>query len=142
MKTIQDNKKTPDKLWKLIKLALKDLKELEKNPRIKINMGAWHKMVGKKCLVCLGGAYLHCEVMGRKKFETKFIHDLDLETIKLMLCLDSLRVGNLVGAVCSFYNATYHASPPNRHMIYFEEDQKGWWKDMKQILKELKEYDV
>jgi hypothetical protein len=51
--------KLPTVPSQLIRLALKDLEEVEKNPSYKVYMSAWHQPQPEgPCLVCLAGAVM------------------------------------------------------------------------------------
>lgn len=47
----------PDKPSELIRIALKDLRKCEKDPRYKVDMDFWHAPNGK-CKVCFAGAVM------------------------------------------------------------------------------------
>jgi hypothetical protein len=81
----------PDKPSELIRLALHDLAEAERDKRYRIDMGAYHEP-NSKCAVCFAGAVIAFSLNGSAK---KFIHpnDFDLRTREKLHGLNELRGG-------------------------------------------------
>ena len=47
----------PDKLWKVVEIALADLKKAEASPEYSVDMSVWHQPNGA-CKVCLAGSVM------------------------------------------------------------------------------------
>jgi hypothetical protein len=96
----------PDKQSALIRVALKDLRSIEQDPRYTINMYAW--MVpgeaGKPCSVCFAGSVMARRFKLVPDASIESLHDLtkvfedDADTLRKLRALDRLRQGELEGA--------------------------------------------
>ena len=87
--------KLPDKPSKLLKLALNDLKKVEKDDNYRVDMDNWHNSMEGICYVCLAGAVMAKTLKIDK--EVNFHPDLeeDFDIYKKLYALDSLRMGYL-----------------------------------------------
>ncbi len=97
----------PDKPSELIKVALEDLKKVERSKKYEVNMGDWHEPNGV-CSVCFAGAVmvktLDCNY--KKSFES---HDFKRNIYIKLEALDGFRRGWIRMAL-----ADMHISP-NRY---------------------------
>ena len=105
----------PDKPSELIRVAIADLEKCEQDPRYVIEMSVWHEDAtvvrtdadeqGKPdaiCAVCLAGAVM-AKSLGTKpdgRATPSMVVDGEADRGRL-LALDSLRVGDMVGAMLS-----------------------------------------
>jgi hypothetical protein len=92
--------KLPDKPSALIRLAIKDLEAVEKNPAYRIDMGAWHEPYDGKCSVCLAGAVIAqtCKI----KNDRYIYPNRDVfgkSTTNKLMALDDFREGSVYGGL-------------------------------------------
>ncbi len=88
----------------LINQAVCDLEKIEANPKYEVNMGVWHKPIIRwqdnaptepKCLVCLAGAVIACELgVLPHEYANIYTHCSREEAQKLS-ALDDLRNGSI-----------------------------------------------
>jgi len=130
--------KLPSKPSALIKLALKDLRKIEQNPRYEINMNRWHRGSKRRCEVCLAGAVMTCTLgvpksrdLGPSDFEVCF-SDRDLE-VKL-LALESFRKGEIEGG-CQYLKVSTLLR--DRYIPSYICSRNGFFKAMKQLADDL-----
>lgn len=83
----------PEKLSDTLKLALKELKACEKDPKVRIDMSYWYGSRSSGCSVCLAGAVMR----NRLDFPVDSNPDLGPSTYnaRRLYALDRLRRGGL-----------------------------------------------
>src|SRR5688572_15166149 len=89
----------------LIKIALKDLRQVEKMPdKYVVDMGFWHRP-NSHCSVCFAGAVMAISL--KISHKANIIPScLDNELLRFRLeALDSVRCGNVAGFVLGFYGS-------------------------------------
>jgi hypothetical protein len=89
----------------LIKLALKDLRQVEKMPdKYVVDMGLWHKP-NSHCSVCFAGAVMAVSLKISHKANI-IPNRLDNELLRFRLeALDSVRCGKVIGFVLDFFGS-------------------------------------
>lgn len=120
----------------LIKLALKDLRKCEKDPRYVVNMNAWHWPNRKrKCEICLAGAIMSQTKGCPIKQDTTPV-DFGKVWEERFEAVDCFRIGEIryglswLGIDREFDDITVPA---------YEEDRDGFYEAMKEIITLLKE---
>lgn len=152
------------KLWEILEIALSEMYLIERNPLYKINMGLWYQKESffnlktnewrqeKVCGVCLAGAVMAgCWPNYSKKvynndgaLSPSDFKEFDAAEQKFQ-ALDNLRCGNVWLARCSLghrCDIELKIFNLNRFIIPYSNDKKKWWKQIKQLLKDLKKADV
>lgn len=84
----------PNTPSKLIRIAIADLADVERDPKYRVKMGLWHKPEGGVCTVCLAGAVMAKTLRVGPASEMIPSRLLKDEEHKL-LALDSFRAGNI-----------------------------------------------
>jgi hypothetical protein len=140
-----------DRLWKLLKIALIDLRECEANTRqFKIDMGTWVRKNGK-CVVCLAGACMIKHQVKSSWLDVNRAFDSEQTDVidRNSFSLNDLRLGYVKEAWCEFYNQASEFIPSFvrdldqfEGMIDYDDDKKLWWKKMRKLLVDLKRVDV
>lgn len=129
-------------LHELLEGTLKEHDELSKRPDIKIYMGNWHIKRNGRCMMCLGGVYLHThgfEDADLSAFDRDaWEKDLSPNQLKAIDCLDYLRQGAVRSAWWLWYGED--STIKDHHVTPHSEDQVKWRSDMDQILQKLKEH--
>lgn len=133
-----------DKLWKIWRIALTDLRLAEQDKNCKIDMETWFKRASpraKRCVVCMAGSVLRRrgDIAG-----LSYYHPNDDEKLgPKLLAINNLRYGFIKYAL-----EEINCGLPNEDTIdYFamtdyDEDKKQFWKDSRQLLKHLKENNI
>lgn len=100
-------KRLPDKLSKLILLALADLEMVEKNPLYRIEMTKWHQSNGDLCKVCFAGAVMarSLKCSPQESFNET---DFDIDTTIKLQALNEIRVGH-IGIALNMLNIPNHS---------------------------------
>lgn len=142
------------KLWKLLEIAIKDLKKFERTPNCIVSMAEWLVQygVGGPCYGCLAGSVLKgtlgCVVDVGAYSELLPEKIDDPHTRDSMYALNLLRLGKTQGAVKTFYQ-NIGGSPPNAdwvaddlEVVSYHNDKKKFYRDMNIILKILKAVNV
>ncbi len=135
----QDEFETTNKFWRMVELALEDLKKCFKLG-ITLNNDDWfHKSDGKVCAVCLGGAVLY----GRYSL-TDFREATNQVMWLRVDILDDLRRGKALTAIHRFYNEMNKATNA-RDFIADEEKRyshEGQIEFAKEIMNVCKQHDI
>lgn len=134
------------KLHEILRIALDDLKVVEKDPRYSVDMDSWHT-VGfadhtsseKKCFVCLGGSVLAGSL--GKPADQDYAEMIvgDPRIYRILGALNSLRVGDVSDAQYEF-GGCCDANGLSRGVPDYEEP--GWWPAMEQLYSDLVKEDI
>lgn len=124
-------KPLPDKPSELIRLALADLEECEKDPRYAIGMVRWHAPEDGRCVVCLAGAVM------AKSLDApidQFVVPEDDQ--KALYALDEFRVGNILQALLYM---GYPSSPIENYRFInrYGTDRDVFKSDMRTLAEDL-----
>ena len=88
----------PDKPSSLIRIALADLKRIEKDPRYRVDMTQWHTPTGGLCRVCLAGSVIAKTLQSDSlKYVTANYYS-QRERLKFY-ALNEFRLGNIQGGL-------------------------------------------
>ena len=94
----KDQGKLPGKPSELIKLAINDLKEVERDPRYRVDMDQWHRVgmpYDDRCHLCLAGAVMAGQLgVDSDEGATPGMFD----ELKALRALDEFRQGELHNA--------------------------------------------
>jgi len=163
MKTLTKKKvrKTlPNKLWETLRLALADLKLVEKNPLYCVNMEVVHAPINPGyceskpeaiCEVCLGGSVMAMNLGVYINNNAAFYEPYFLQSTMFKLnALDCLRRGNITIAVDYFYNHLKYPEKKvnlvvDRDIQQYSTDpkkKKQFYKDMYSIVRYLKKLNL
>jgi hypothetical protein len=139
--------KLPNKPSLLLSLALKDLEKAERSPKYTIDMGVWHKpSPGRRghCQVCLGGAVL--------AFSLKFDPYVDVTSTSYLSvhCLgqklsaiDNFRKGCVRSALGDLgIRQESGIQVVDRRVENYHHDAKAFKRDMKTLIKDLKQMNL
>jgi hypothetical protein len=117
-------------LSELLEIGLKDLRSFAAKPGCVVYMGAYLEF-DEKCHACLAGAVLY-ETCGINSPVKDTADDIP----GWMPALDNLRKGRVYEA--SFYQGR-RTKVLNRWVVDYHEDPELWFKQMEQLLQELKD---
>lgn len=97
----------PDKLSALIRVALKDLQAVEKDPRYGVNMGFYHTTVFPSvkeagCVVCFAGAVMSCSLEANPE-ENVYVSEYPVPIFRKLRALNAVRQGNVTEAMGWLY---------------------------------------
>ena len=102
----RSNKILPDKLWKLLALAVRDMQEVLKKDEYILQMDRYHSVDDKKkkCVVCMAGAVL-ANTIGYPFILDYYIYNnsLHIKDAQSILSIDSMRVKDFVQAYRNVY---------------------------------------
>lgn len=131
------------KKWRVKKLstalrqALDDLRKVERSKRYVVDMDFYHgPNLDGTCSVCLAGARM--VGLGAYRLHALGPSYFDDHTRNMLWAMDSLRQGLV-------FDALYHiGAKPNpkyrqldREHVYYHEDKKLWWKQMRKLHRDL-----
>jgi len=128
-----------EKASALIRLALTDLRAVERLPQYKVDMEAWHEPRRGRCRVCLAGA-----VMARTlnvpadqiRYPFDFPHDIEVQ----LAALNKFRVG-LVRSGCKLLSKDVPAEIPIFLKVPpYPADRSGFWAALLEIAKLLESH--
>lgn len=85
------NKKLPNKPSELIRVALDDLRKVERSPLYRVDMGEYHTPNGK-CAVCFAGAVM-AKSLGTPPSQMAWPETFGAATAKKLEALNALRTG-------------------------------------------------
>lgn len=132
----------PDKPSELIRVALKDLKSVEKSPFYKVDMLRWHKglTLSRRCTVCLAGAVMARTLkMPILKDITPYTHEFDDGLTNKLGALDSFRQGYIARALHRMGIGQPSELWPDFPVREYHDDKKGFHEDMQALSKILAE---
>lgn len=90
--------KLPKTLYKLLALAIDDIKRCIADENVSIDMDDWLFRYDKECTVCLAGAVMLKSLDGKNYFKLTDSEDRKMDA------LDSIRQGDIESAVRSLYS--------------------------------------
>ncbi len=138
-------KKAPKKLSTAMRIALNDLRKVEKDPRYKVNMATWHSpsypsadaSVTLPCEVCFAGA-----VMAKTHNLPTHVDFLDWQGMtpawqKIFDALDEVRKGYVSDALTILGRDEEKASPIFVPVTHYRVDPIQFRKDMFKIVHAL-----
>lgn len=141
----------PDKPSALIRLALDDLRKVERDARYAVDMGYWHTGTwepehNNTCMVCLAGAVM-AGTLGADPTQVRYPDCYSLETEARLESLDCFRVGNVRNGLYRFHQRTETADAYEGIGIelagavpeYYVsgEDNTGWYAGMEKLADDL-----
>ena len=125
--------KLPRKLAPLLRLALDDLRKVERSKRYEVNMGDWHSP-NSYCSVCLAGSVIAKTLDSDPKREIG-PWNFGIKTQCALVALDHLRKGLVSSALGSLGKKC--TEDFDRSVIYYHDNRLQWWKDMRKLLRDL-----
>ncbi len=133
--------KLPDKLSELLKLAIKDLLETEKDKRYSVDMDSWHEYDPRAnvCYVCLAGAVITQTIKLDFTTQCNLIHphyDIPgIETnIDQLLAINSARLGEINQAISLLGNNTKFG---DRDITDYHVNRESFLSDMYGLIDDL-----
>lgn len=108
--------KRANRLWKLLTIALKDLRRAERDPKVYVNMRLWlrQRTDRAQCAVCLAGAVMLYDLWGKPTPGEHVVPQHFEEAVRVKLtALDLLRQGIVVEAYTLLFSAK-HPDPTTR----------------------------
>lgn len=143
----------PNRLSATVRLALKDLKKVERSPKYEVDMGTWHEPVyqeGKepeKCVVCFAGSVM-AKTLGAEFDAILDPEDFGSDNADKLNALDILRDGQIEFALNTFYggNALGSFIPPHGFQLempvsyYNPKNPAPFHKAMTKIANHLEKY--
>lgn len=128
-----------DKLWKLWRIALRDLRAAERMPNVEINMADWYSREGRTCYVCAAGAVIACRLPVRGQYDIG-PWSFDFDICKRLEAINNLRGGYISPAHSEFYgDGRYFANFP---MTRYGDDRAAFWRDARKLLAHLRKLDI
>jgi len=136
-KELKINKELSDVPSQLILDSLEDLKLCEANPNIDVSMGIWFaRRKDNSCIVCLAGATMYNnlneEYLISGLNSNFFVKELRIKFQALNLFV----YGDVLNAL--WFLNKYSGEIQNRYIARYEEDKCGFYKDMYQLVEDLK----
>jgi len=127
----------PSKPSELIRLALKDLRLAETNPRYKVDMAVWHcpDSNDNTCRVCLAGAVI--AGLGANPDEPISPYGFDPQTVQRLCALNRFRQGRVEHALNAMRIPTKPAVPIDRQVTPYDRSPSGFKRDMELLIEEL-----
>lgn len=130
----------PQKLSELLEMALRDFEVCENSPEVTIDMTVWYQ----DCKVCLAGAVIYRNNLKIEKFAGQNIPD---EGAKYLRAINYLRQGFVsIAQYClngTFVQGVLQEYPPStvraREIVSYHMNREKWWKQIRELLKDLKE---
>lgn len=127
----------PDKPSELIRLALKDLARVKRDPRYSVDMGTWHGLdLRGKCHVCLAGAVMACRLPTdpSRSFHPE---NFSLGIEDKLRALDQFRQGKMNRAL--EHLGVYDSPVADREVTPHAVSPRRFRSDMLKLAKELEE---
>jgi hypothetical protein len=134
------------KLHEILRIALDDLKVVEKDPRYKIDMAQWHSPdADETCVVCLAGATLAVSLQVNPDTDFFDPHISDHEAGDRLLALDSLRRGEVGNALAHLRGKKVRWDEQVPHCLNRSGksyENPAWWSYVEAIHHDLVEADI
>ena len=98
----------PERPGALLRVALRDLRHVERDPRYEVQMGFWHTGTAQwgagddPCAVCLAGAVM-ARTLGADPGVLRRPWDYSEEVGRKLIALDALRCGSVAAGLAAFY---------------------------------------
>lgn len=137
--------KLPDKMSELLKVAVDDLEQIEKDPNYRINMAQWHAPTGDKCEVCLAGATLATRGIPRDVEIDPSTPINSAEGIKVYdkLCaINSLRTGsvNTAAEYLGITDTSRLSKIKHVAMTRYEHGPEAFKRELRELAADLEQY--
>ena len=134
-------KKAPKKLSTAMRMALNDLRKVEKDPRYEVNMAVWHQpYCSEKGSVCLAGAVM-AKSCGADPTNALGITAFGPDWARVFLALDWVRRGEVREAFRNLDKPTGKLDVVGLgdriSVIQYSANRKQWRKDMFKIVHKL-----
>lgn len=131
--------KLPNKPSQLLEVALSDLAKVERSKKYRVKMNAYHEPCGKICQVCLAGAVM-AKTLDVDKSLFKRPWSFNTATSKKLHALDALRLGDIGGAFTELGIKTPKGLRENVFVTEYQTSPRDFKKDLRKIIKSLKEF--
>jgi hypothetical protein len=129
-------KRAPKKLSEAMRMALKDLYDVELDPRYTVSMGDWHKSslvtADGSCAVCFAGAVMAKTIATRTTKTTNPWDDYPESWARVFNALNLVRDGEVGAALDGM--GLLKGNTKNFQVVRYEIDKFKWRKDMHMIL--------
>ncbi len=138
-KRIARNPELPDLPSALIRLAMKDLREVEADPRYAVDMEDWHQPNGimNVCQVCLAGSIM------AKTFQTnpeQSFRAVQFEDEWKLASLDYFRCGGITDGLEALNIPSETVPIENRHIVPYTVDRERFHEQMEELAHEFAEF--
>lgn len=130
-------KTLPDKPSELIRVALNDLKKIEKTKGYEVDMESWHDSYNSKCLVCLAGAVMVKSLKAEKNKSLFPVH-FPTEREKLRV-LNDLRMGEVSNGFHRLGIPDLEGKKFNRKIVYYHKNRLQFFADMEKLADDLED---
>lgn len=131
--------KEPKKFSQAMRMALKDLAKVEKDPKYRVDMGAWHlanAYPNHKCAVCFAGSVMAKSFKLSPDEEASFT-SFQGKWPSIFIALNRVRRGDVSGALRIFSGAITDKFTTVVPTVNYEKDPKLWRKQMFAIVRKL-----
>lgn len=125
----------PDKPSALIRVALADLRAVEKNPLYDVNMDFWHMPAvdpTDTCSVCFAGAVM-AQRLGIDITDSAGPLDFEQKTFDKLTGLNYFRQGKIEGALEMMEIDRPHGIKRHMPVVPYEDDSEQFHEDMQEI---------
>jgi len=125
----------PDKPSELLELGISDMQKIKRRKGYDIDMGDWHAPSGGICHVCMAGAMM----AGTLKADPLYYYQPSCmgENIDKLIATDSFRSGYVRKGLVGM--GIRDQSIPDRIITEYEYDSKAFYRDMRKLIRDLKE---
>jgi len=132
----------PKKLYQALALAMKDLEAVEKMDDTRVNMLTWVNTFPDGCHVCLAGAvmYMNSDSVRSKTCRIR-PENFSKQWEIVFEALDLLRCGAVMQAV-EVFTGKKSRKGLNMNVDPYGENEKRFKRNMKKIIKVLKDHDL
>lgn len=124
-------------LWKILTIAITDMRKQERAPRSRIDMGEWFRTNGE-CVACAAGSVLRwsCGINSNARYEQCSCDD---GVLRLRYAIDELRLGNVNTAMRELgRQLTKESSLLRCDIRSYSMDRDGFWEDIRALQKRLR----
>ena len=124
----------PDHPADLIRLALSDLRKVEKDPRYEVSMDSWHEPRGGTCHACLAGSVMAMSLnadIGEPLSPPSFLVSRKLSA------LDEFRTGSIEGGLDELGFKSPDTLPNWHYVCDYEDDPEAFHADMHKLADDL-----
>lgn len=130
--------KLPGQPSKLIRLALSDLKKVERSKKYVVDMENWHLPIKGKCHVCLAGSVISKSLVG-KPFEGLSPSFFNIKVKHALMAIDAFRKGECCDAFFLLsldFSVGYSFT---RNIIEYELNKKLFHEQLHKLADDLEE---
>lgn len=121
-------------LWKLLRLARRDLRRFERTAGCVVDMSCWLTRRGRKCVGCMAGSVLR-EEFGRRSARCGHVP-------KWTAAVNALRTGCVGSALDhlsrNWQRRPFDDHPLDRYVADYHEDRPQFYRDMLALERDLK----